>query len=785
MKQNRTDFDESGPAPRRSRLVPNQKILVFAAIGLVFFAVCTVAIRHHSDSDREPSSQAPQAATNRPIFVGSKSCGACHISEFESWLGSHHQLAMQPATKATVLGNFAQTKFADHASSATFFRDRGKFMVRTEGPDRARHDYQIKYTFGVSPLQQYLIELPGGRLQAFGIAWDSRTRAIGGQRWFSLYPGANLGTFSPLRWTAADQTWNYRCADCHSTNVRKNYHPAIRTYATTYAEIAVGCEACHGPGSNHVSWAREPSGLRARDPSHGLTIALDQRAGISWSVDPLTGDLRRSKPLRNNREVEMCARCHSLRTPIHEDYVHGQPLGDDYRTALLDEGLYFPDGQIEGEVYEYGSFIQSRMFHAGVVCSDCHDPHSSRLRAAANKLCTQCHLADKYDSSRHHFHFARSPGSQCIECHMPPRIYMQVDHRRDHSIRVPRPDLSLILGTPNACNNCHVNKTAQWAADRIAKWYGAARIGFQQFGPALQAGRVGAPEAQSSLAELASDLRQPALARATALDTLAHYPSARNNTCLRRGSEDQSALVRRAAAALLSSIQPDAQPSAIRILLDDPVRAVRIEAAESLAGVPHNALPDNLANVLDRASAEFVSAQRLNGDGPEAHLDLGLFFARQEKFRRAEIELATALTLDPSFSPAALNLADLFRQLGRDDEAATVLQQALRRTPDDASLRYAFGLLKVREKRRAQALDLFAAAARLDPSNPNYAYAYALTLYGAGNINAAIEVLERSLKFNPYHRETLEALVCYCDRVGDHAQALNFARLLKSLSSED
>ena len=245
------------------------------------------------------------------------------------------------------------------------------------------------------------------------------------------------------------------CADCHSTNIRKNYHFGTRTYSTSYAEINVACEACHGPGSNHLVWAARRGDWRRFEANQGLSITLDERHLVNWKIDPVTGNAARTKPRESEREIEMCARCHSRRSQIHEDYVHSQPVNDDYRVSLLEDDLYYPDGQIKDEVYEYGSFIQSRMYHAGVTCSDCHEPHSGKLRATGSGVCLQCHAAKKYDSARHHFHNPGSSGSRCVECHMPARTYMGVDSRRDHSIRIPRPELSIELGVPNACNGCH------------------------------------------------------------------------------------------------------------------------------------------------------------------------------------------------------------------------------------------------------------------------------------------------------------------------------------------
>jgi len=711
-------------------------------------------------------------------FVGAPKCVSCHEHENARWGGSHHQLAMQPAANPTVLGDFNNTSFNNNGITSTFFRSGAKFMVRTDGPDGALHDYEIKYTFGVYPLQQFLIAMPGGRLQALGIAWNSRPSERGGQRWFALYPGQKITYTDSRHWTGIDQNWNYMCADCHSTNLHKNYDARTRTFATSYSEIDVSCEACHGPGSDHVAWAKKEGDWKKLDTTKGLAIALDERKGVAWRIDPATGNARRSSPRPSEREIQVCARCHSRRGEIHEDYVHGQPAGDDYRVALLDQDLYYPDGQIKEEDYEYGSFIQSRMFHAGVTCSDCHEPHSGKIRATGNNICMQCHSAEKYDSPKHHFHKIGSAGAQCVECHMPTRTYMVVDPRRDHSIRIPRPDLSVKLGTPNACSNCHTDKPAQWELDSVDKWYGHAVQGFQRFAETLGGGSAGAPGAQQSLEGLIADREQPAIARATALSMLANYAPPPTDAAIGTGVSDDSALVRRAAARALSNSDPIGSANALAPLLRDPVRTVRIEAAEVLAGLPADNLPSDVAAAFSRATDEYVSAQQFNADRPEAHLNLGLLYARENHFDKAEAELKTALSLDPSFTPAAVNLADLYRGKNRDQDGERVLQEAISRSPNDASLEHALGLLMVRQKRGAQGLDLLAASARIDPSNARYVYVYAVALNDAGRTHAAIETLESSIKVHPYDRDSLAALVNFLEQSGDPANALIYAQRL-------
>jgi Tfp pilus assembly protein PilF len=701
-------------------------------------------------------------------------------------VGSHHQLAMRPATDATVLADFNNARFTNGPITSTFFRRGRKFMVRTDGPDGLLHDYEVSFTFGVSPLQQYLIALPGGRLQALGIAWDSRPRERGGQHWFFLYPEQNVSTSDPLHWTGIDQTWNYMCADCHSTNVRKNYNLQTRTYDTTYAEVNVACESCHGPGSDHVTWATKAGDWKKLAATQGLTIALNERKDSAWMIDPGTGNPRRTAPRRSEREIRMCARCHSRRGQINEDYVHGQPVGNDYRIALLDPDLYFPDGQINGEVYEYGSFIQSRMYHEGVTCSDCHEPHSLKLRAAGNAVCLQCHAA-KYDSPLHHFHQPRSAGSQCVNCHMPTRTYMVIDARWDHSLRIPRPDLSVALGTPNACTECHTGKSAQWASDALNKRYGQRHTspGFQHFAETLQKGAQRVPGAGQALDGLIADGQQPAIARATALSLLAGSEGGPSLTAVEAAAKDDSPLVRRAAAHPLLNYDARGTADVWSTLLSDPVRAVRIESAEVLASIPADRLPSELTAALNHATNEYISAQQLNADRPEAHLNLGLLFAREGKPDRAEAELKTALSIDPSFSPAAVNLADLYRGLGRDADGEAVLRSALKRSPSNAALLHALGLTMVRKKQDAAALDLLAAAARREPANTRYVYVYAVALNDAGQTTAAIDALEANLNAHPYDRDSLAALVTFLPEAGDSAKASSYAQRLKELDRDN
>jgi Flp pilus assembly protein TadD len=723
-------------------------------------------------------------------FVGSETCAGCHPAEAALWRASEHKHAMAHATDATVLGDFNDASFDDHGVRSRFFRKEGKFLVETDGPDGALATFEIKYTFGLDPLQQYLIEFPDGRVQALSIAWDSRSKDQGGQRWFHLYPAETIRHDDVLHWTRLNQNWNFMCAECHSTGVRKNYDAAQDRFATTFAEISVGCEACHGRGSHHVNWAQGQQNWwrfgKSDDPGKGLVVRFDERQGITWSINDKTGQPQRSAaPAMLRKEVETCGLCHARRGALSEDWIPGRWLSDTHLVSPIAHGLYHADGQMRDEVYNYGSFKQSRMFAAGVTCSDCHDPHSAKLRLSNDGTCLQCHASEVYAGAAHHRHEGASPPLACTSCHMPARTYMVIDRRHDHSFRVPRPDVSLMLGTPNACTDCHADKPAAWAAAAIERWHGPTRKGLQTYAEAFDAAFTGKNDAAARLLAVASDRALPVFARASALDALGPHISPSNVEAAKAGLADPDPMVRIGALDMLENVPAAQIWRLVSPLLSDPVRGVRIRAASLLAGVPSADQPVADRVRFERAAAEFIAAQELNADRPEARSALGNFNVRRGRAADAEADYKAALRLSPHYAPAAVNLADLYRHLGRNSDGEGVLRAAIVSSPDDAGLHHALGLTLVRLGRRGDALDELHKAAELAPNRPRYAYVYAIGLQSNGRATDAIAVLKESLKRHPDDRDTLRALVSFSRDAGDAASALQHAERLARIEPND
>jgi tetratricopeptide (TPR) repeat protein len=709
----------------------------------------------------------PPSAT----FVGSEACRECHGNEYDKWKGSHHQLAMAVASDETVLGNFENAEFQHFNVTTRFYKQDGRFMVHTQGPQGEMGDFEITHTFGWFPLQQYLIPFPGGRLQCLPIAWDARK-----MQWYHLYPDRSLAADDWLYWTNNGQNWNAMCAECHSTDLRKNYDPHTGHYATRWSEISVGCEACHGPGSDHVAWAQLPEMGRPTLVNAALTV--------------------KTHDMTSNRQIQLCAPCHARRMSLG-DNIHAHTDFLDYGIPqLLSEGMYFPDGQILEEVYVYGSFMQSKMHARDVRCSDCHDVHSIKRIKEGNTLCLQCHRAAIYDTRDHHFHkqtgepgepiraddgsilFDVGSGARCEACHMPGRHYMGVDYRPDHSFRIPRPDLSLRLNTPNACNRCHADKTVTWSIDAMAKWYGKRKR--PHYGTLLAAGRRQDPQALTALVALASDRLYPDIVRATALSLAAHYPDAAVTSALENALEDESALLRHTAVNRLSIPDPKRLVERVGPLLYDPVKAVRIEAARSLAGAIKRGFGATFAKAHGRALAEYIRAMERTGDFATSRHNLGNLYNDLQQPEKAIDQYRKAIAIDPLFYPAKVNLAMLYNTRGDKDQAEQLLREVVEAYPDLHEIKYSLGLLLAEKKSFDQAVVYLGDAAAGLPQRSRIQYNLALLLKALNRNQEAETALNRALTASPDNPDYLYALAVLYLEWNRPSDALKAAERLRA-----
>lgn len=715
----------------------------------------------------------PSSGPENVAFVGGRICAECHSSEFEAWLGSDHDLAMDVATDETVLGDFDDARFTDAGVTTRFERSDEGFFVRAVGPTGEEGRFPVTHVFGARPLQQYLVDIGGGRLQAHPVAWDV-VRA----EWISLYPGEEIPLDDPLHWTRFGLNWNQGCADCHSTNLRKQYDVATNTYETVWSEIDVSCEACHGPGEAHVAWARAGGNADAIGDAKGLLLRL--------GVGPFPG---RDKALQRT-QIDTCAPCHARRALVHPPDGWGRPFTEAYRPEILREDLYHPDGQILDEVYVYGSFLQSRMFAEGVACTDCHDPHSLKLVAEGNALCAQCHVPADYDTEDHTQHPVGSPGSACVACHMVETTYMQVDPRRDHGFHIPRPDLTIDIDVPNACNRCHADESAAWARDQIVDWYGPIRPDDVHEAKAIAAGRANEPGSAAALAAVAGNPARSGILRATALHFLQTADSAIAREASRNALADPEPLVRSLAVVNVAALATSMEDFEVLVpMLEDESRLVRTEAAVSLSRISPQRFSAPTASgkaAFEAALAEYLTGQHASADQPAAQMNLGVVAQNLGDDAAARGFYEQARRIEPAFVPARFNLAMLDATAGRSAAAEAGFREVIRLAPELYEARYSLGLLLAEDPARLEDSATFLReAARGAPDNPRFQYNAGLAAQHLGRSGEAEGFLRAAVNLQPNDPEFRNALAIFYVQQARWDEALPQAERLRELAGEN
>jgi predicted CXXCH cytochrome family protein len=619
---------------------------------------------------------AQMPVVRQPQYVGSGGCVACHGAEAGLWKESDHQLAWTLPGPETVLGDFDDASFSSRGVTSRFTSEGGKYFVETEDGAGERRTFEVVGVAGVRPLQQYLLSPAPGRTQAFDVAWD-----VAGKRWYDLYPDQVLQAHDGLHWTGPYKSWEGRCAECHATGYARNYRPESDSYAPHAAEIGVGCEACHGPGEAHEAWAKDPAGYGAA----GWT-------GVT--AEGLTVDLAASAEV----EIGQCAGCHSRREALGDgNPLPGTPYHDSYTLALLRQGTYEADGTILAEDYEYGSFLQAKMYAMGVRCSDCHDPHSLELRAEGNAVCAQCHSPAGnprfptlrkalYDDPSHTFHAAGTPGAECKSCHMPERTYMGIDRRRDHGFRVPRPDVSVETGGPNACTDCHKDRDAAWAAAEIASRFPESTHRGASFAETIAAARWDPAARADELVALAGQAGTAGIVRATALDMLVPLgdPAIADRVAPLLGDPDP--LVRAAAAGLQRAVAPEARLARLAPVLGDPLKAVREAAAKAMPGADPAAGSAEARAALARATAEWQASVALRQDFPETHMQMAGVALGARNLQAAEAAFRAAVGMDPQLVDGWAMIARIRAAQGDAAGAREALAEGLAANPGQPDL---------------------------------------------------------------------------------------------------
>ncbi len=661
--------------------------------------------------------------------INNSACIDCHSQTHQQWQQSDHAKSMATADANQVLANFDNVTVEHYGQKARFYQKKHQFFVDISYQNEAQ-TYQIKYTFGHYPLQQYLVETEKGRLQVLPFAWDSRSKQKGGQRWYHNYSHEEITPNDRLHWRQPLQNWNGMCADCHSDGLVRNYNTDENSFKTNFDNINVGCLSCHGDKSAHAKQSKK------RRVAEDITSNKHPTGQWLRAINEKTAHWQGEK--RNNSFMDNCFSCHSLRSPLTDGLKANEAFLDQFTPQLPAAPNYHADGQIKEEVYVYGSFLQSKMYAAGVNCLDCHDKHTMKLKIQGNGLCLQCHSGEEFNVKLHHQHEENSAGAQCVNCHMPDNRYMGVDDRRDHSFKIPRPDLSIQFNTPNACIQCHDDKSNQWASDKLTHWRGKAKP-IQESKLFLMALNSGQAINLEDHLSIIADTKLSIISRASALQMLSFTTQMITIEILKPYLQHSDSLIRLSAASAALLLTPAERVLHLSPLLTDRYKAVRVAVARSLVT---SKIASEYQQAFNTAFNELLATNELTSWRGEGRANQGLLALEKNQVSEAEQAFLGTITVEPYFDTGYINLADLYRSQQRSAEVGSVLSKGMKNLPKSGALKYAYGLHLVRVQRHAKALEFFQQATLLEPNSSQYLYAYILSLDGQGETIKAVKKLK-------------------------------------------
>ncbi|MGJ8694537.1 MAG: multiheme c-type cytochrome [Thalassotalea sp.] len=689
-------------------------------------------------------------------------CTGCHQNQVSDWQKSDHAKAMALPNKKSVLGNFNNNKVEHFSQSARFYQQDNKFWVSLTHEGKT-NSYPVAYTFGHYPLQQYLVKADNGKYQVFPFNWDSRPASEGGQKWYPVYADEDIKAADRLHWQQPLQTWNGMCADCHSDGLKRQYSVKKDTFKTVYDNINVGCQSCHGKMDEH---SKNPNTSKVNN-----TAKYDNK----WLIKAGTATASWQGEKRDNSFMDNCFSCHALRSPLTDGITPNTPFLDQFSPSFLQPNLYHADGQIKEEVYVYGSFLQSKMFAAGVNCLDCHDKHTMKIKVQNNGLCLQCHNAEVFEQKSHHQHEQASTGSQCVNCHMPENRYMGVDDRRDHSFKIPRPHLSDEFKTPNACVQCHDDKDNQWASKNVAKWHGKpktlsaseqTRLNIQQ----------GTPVTIEAHLALINDTAMNAIYRATAIVLLPNSTANIPAHIAKPWTNSSEPLIRLAIARTGNLLSEADRKVLFSSLLTDTYKAIRVAAANQLLSIPGMDQKQ-----LEQAFAELVDSNDISSWRGEGNLNQSMVHFSKGDIANAIESLKAAINVDPYFEASYVNLADIYRNLGETAKEKALFKQAIIATPKSALLHYSYGLHQIRNQEKAASVQSFSTALRLQPDNSQYAYIYLLALDNTGKTKQALATLKMQINRYKNNSQMLQLGLSFAQKLQDRNAYQSFSQYLQQL----
>lgn len=688
------------------------KHLCLFLFSIVLFSACT-------DNGHTSTFQNQKPPTISE-YANEQTCTSCHKEEVQEWQKSHHAKAMQIASKQSVLANL-NTSFSADGMDYKFFTTDTSYWVTISESGQATNTYEITHTFGYTPLQQYLLAFPNGKLQVLRASWDTEKNT-----WFHQYAGENIASSSAVHYSNQSQNWNSMCSSCHSTNVHKNYYPAVDSFNTTHDMLTVGCQSCHG-------------GMNAHQLYHNGQLSEKPQPSKVYQQSALA-------------QTNNCGTCHARRTMLSDNSLTDSNFINSYIPQTLNANFYQVDGQIMEEDFVYGSFISSKMHQNHVSCNNCHNVHSNALKMEGNQLCLQCHESS-FNTKAHTHHAMESAGGQCINCHMDGKTYMGNDYRRDHSFRVPRPHQSVEYGTSNSCISCHKNESNTWAAKNVEQWFGKPDTSHYSYH--LIKTSLLSQQSLTYATLLLSDTATPSIIQATAVDYAGNLNSRESMQFLEKATRHTEPMVRLQAYSELINYPENIRIAYAPSALKSEHKAIRLMGFRLANGL-QNQMSLKAKQYYTKVDSEYKAYLTGIADFANGQILWGEYYAANNDYELAKKHYALALKIDSLQPTAYTNLIIINSTQQRTKEVKKWIDLGLRKMPNYGEFYYFEGLYYSEIGNTTQQLQSLRKAYELVPENTKYIYNYLISEYQHGDKLKAQKIIKEVIYKYPNHPKIMQ-----------------------------
>ena len=599
-------------------------------------------------------------------FTGPDPCEPCHTNEYHIWTRSDHCRAMMRPGRTTVFSAFSPdtVEFGYRGFSTRMVSSPDGYTMIAPGPDGVTRPYPIDLVLGIRDHQVFLTKFPDGRYQVLPSTYDMQW-----QTWFDATDGLvvsdhTLAPDEPYYWTNRNRCWNRECFDCHLSGMRKNYDPVTNTYNTTWRDLGIDCEACHGPGRPHAR-------LRAIDGTRD-TLEADTTLVKLQDLSPV-------------QQVEVCGQCHARKVVLAQGYQPGDDFYEFYEIGLLDDNLVMPDGRYWGMMYDMMALMQSPCYEKGqITCTHCHDGHGTKRRNDLHEfenddqMCLPCHANHVQNPGLHAHHEPDGEGSRCRSCHIQllPGSHMEL---ADHTLSIPVPENTIRYNSPNACNDCHTDQTPQWSVRWLEEWYGPDRIDRWSRAEVLFKAKNLDTAAVVPLIAMLRDTSENMIWRSNAALMLGGFGDRRAIAPLMEYMTHSNTVLRTNALQSLAKFPDERVRAALRRhILTEPNSQIRLHLAGKLDFWWRDDLTAPERRIAQQSWEQYVrQATTVLGDWAEARRELAVAYSRRGEIQNAEREYTYALNIDSTDAQSEDGLAALYTQQERYADALVHARRAV------------------------------------------------------------------------------------------------------------